>query len=262
MSQRAFVSCDAGEPQRRCGLDGVRHVFGLCDGACSGPAAGGAELDEDLDRAVGVGIGAGADARGVQGGVHLGDGVHRVGPAGEGEVRVGGQLGGDPRQARRVDERVGQHEALDAEGAGHAELREVGERDADGAGVELGLPERGGHRGLAVRGEDDAGLAAPGRHGAQVVVEGAGVESEERRAEVGEVRGRGDISLRGPSPGLRRQRFEAPVEVFVAERGHGGAVDAGPRGADGRTSGGPYGASAAWWIALCATLVAYVALRF
>ena len=53
--------------------------------------------------------------------------------------------------------------------AGDAELEAVGERDRRGAGVQLHRPERGRHRGLAVRRELDAVALAPGVEGVHVV---------------------------------------------------------------------------------------------
>jgi len=88
-----------------------------------------------------------------------------------GQVFVAHHLVGDERAAR-----AGRH--------AHRQLRDGGEGQAPGAGVELALEELRRHGGLAVRREVDAPLAHARLHPRQVVLERLALEHGQRQRQV------------------------------------------------------------------------------
>lgn len=215
--ERALVTAGAAQPQRRAGVHGFRDGQRGRRVADAGAAAVGAQLEQDVHR----------PARAFEGFGHQLDAADRVDPADELERGIGGQLGGQPAQAARVEQLVGQQDPRDAERAVDAQVPGVGAGDAPGAVLDLAGEQLRGHRGLAVRGEDDAAGGAPGGHRPQVVLECFVVEYHEGREEpVGEqveppVRG---FAQREPGQG-GRGRAEPPVDALLAEGVERGGVD-------------------------------------
>jgi hypothetical protein len=218
----ALVRRDADQPQRGCSDDGRGDLQRFVDLAGSSPCAGDAELDEHVHRTLGP-------AR-AQHPVHQLDGAQGVDPTAEAEARVGVLLGGDPAERGRVDQRVGQVQPPNAEGPADPQLRHVGQRDSPRARGELPGPERGRHRRLAVRREQDPGLGAVRGHRRQVRLEDARVEREQRRAEVRQPRAFGQELRHGPAPRGDRDRLEPPVQRLPRVGGQRLGVDRGIRG--------------------------------
>ena len=217
VAEAALVAGDAGESQGRGVGDPPRERLGLVEGAGAGASARRPELDEHVDRSGQRGPGCREPA------FHRLDGRDRVDPRDEREVGVG-ELGRDERERGRCDERVREHDARDAEGAGGAHLAGRREREPGRAGVELQAPERGRHRGLAVRHELHAVRGGPRLDRRGVPAQRLGVEHGERGPELLEP-GRGGEELPhgeavGPlgQPGVARG--EHLIREVVDSAGH------------------------------------------
>jgi len=181
--QRAFIPGHTGQPQRRGRRNGPSNRHSLLHGPRASPPTVAPELDENVERAAGrIDVGAG------QGGGHDVDDSGRVGPGDDPDVGIRGELFCNPAQTERGDQGVRDLNAADPEGSGYGELGEVGDGDAPGAGVELLLPQLGGHRRLAVRGQGDAVPRGPRRHRLDVGRQCRAVQGDQRCREAGESR--------------------------------------------------------------------------
>ncbi len=190
-------------------------------GACALP---GAQLDDDVDGAHGTGR--------AQGLVHQLDPAHRVDVAGEGEVRVGVQLAGEPAEGDGVDDLVGEEDPADAVGPVHPRLVRDGGRDAPGAVVQLTGEELRGHRRLAVRGEGQSVPLGVRLQEGEVRLDGLGGQRQYGRGEpAGEqVPAFGGQGADGQPLGVGRQPLEAVVDAFTGECGERGGLLLGGQG--------------------------------
>jgi hypothetical protein len=136
--------------------DRREDVPGFLERPRARPPAGASHLEEDAERSLRVG-----EARRET--LDAGDAVHEAG-----DLRA---LEGfrDDADVGAAGELIGDDEALDAEAERDGGLLGGGDGEGPGPGVELAPEELGAHRGLAVRGEEEAVLRAPGAHRLQVV---------------------------------------------------------------------------------------------
>src|SRR5262249_40400615 len=124
--EQALEALDAAQREmRRCVLDGARDTDGGVHRAAAGAAAREAARKEDLQRP--------ADRLGARGLAQALDTLDGIDEAVEVEFWIGAQRVEDGGDLLAADELVGEHHAVDAEGAADLHLVDAGDGDAPGA---------------------------------------------------------------------------------------------------------------------------------
>jgi hypothetical protein len=156
--------------------DRLGDLDGLLAGSNSRAGAGRADLDTDRKRPGKSGCGQVAG--------HLIHAGHRIRPHDRLEGRVGIQLPGQPRQARRREKLVRHDNPRNAGIPGDPKLCLVGDRDRPGAPVQLPLPQCRAHGRLAVRRQQRTPFVDPLLHHIDVGLGRFQIESQDRCAEL------------------------------------------------------------------------------